>query len=79
MRANVLTSNASRINLTSNHNSGALNRVTFLPVPNQKVRKRLLRNASHDPLASIQFFGVGFQFSHGCVVRLPGFGKSRIG
>jgi hypothetical protein len=79
MRANVLISDASRINLTSDYNSRALDRVTFLPIPNQKVCKRLSRNASHDAPASIQFFRVGFQFSHGCVVRLPGFGKSRIG
>ena len=38
----------------------ALKETPFLPIPNQKARKRLLRNASHDALASIQFFRVGF-------------------
>ena len=79
MRANVWIGNSSRINLTSNYNSGAPDRITLLPIRDQKVCKRLLRNASHEALASIQFFRIHFQFSHRGVIRLAGFGNSRIG
>src|SRR5215468_3066935 len=79
MRANVWICDGCRINLASHHKCGALDLETPLPIANEKCCKRLLRDASHCALASIQCCRVGFQFSHRGMKWLPGFGKSWIG
>src|SRR6476646_6553068 len=78
MRANVGICNVSRINLAPHHKRGAHDPKPFLPITFKKSCKCLLRNASHHTLALIHFCRVRFEFSHGRVIWLSRFGKSRI-
>src|SRR5881394_2603041 len=78
MRSNVRICDVSGIDLASHHKRSAPDPKSFLLIAFKKYCKCLLRNASHRPLALIQFCRVRFEFSHGCMIWLPGFGKSWI-
>src|SRR5436190_7093288 len=78
MRSNVRICDLSGIDLASHHKRSAPDPKSFLLITFKKYCKCLLRNVSHHPLALIQFCRVRFEFSHGCMIWLPGFGKSWI-
>src|SRR5437667_4970922 len=77
--ADVRIGDGSGIDLASDHEGSAPDRVAILPIASEKPGDRLLCNISHHTDAPVYFSPVRFQFSHRGVIRLSRLRKPRIG